>query len=422
MNNIRKLGLAVAVASVAGMTACGGSSSSGTGATPPDSVQTGVFVDSPVGNIGYRTPTYSGVTSAAGEYQYTPGENVVFFIGDLEFPPVPAAGIVTPLDIAGTTDTSNQIVLNIARLLQTLDTDGDPSNGISISEAAKNNATQVDFDVPEADFENSAAVTTLIQNGGQNTAVAALVSAEQAKSHLENTLEAKEVSFTNETSITGGWLLDTGPDQIIFLAFDARSQTYVQVEEKGLFDEEQEGLEFGHFNLDADTNILTSTGNFYDEHDNLGLYPGSDEEVNEFVVNGDAQLVIRLIADEPDEETLAVHRVTANGLQGTWVYEDTVMADGEVLLLAFLDNGTYVHAEVFADAGEEDTGAETGTYEYDSTTGVISITSIRMDTNGEAGLSAFVGTADLLGSVTGNQLTLTVTENGQTEHLTFNRL
>lgn len=421
MKNVRKLGLVVAVASAAGLTACGGSSGSGSGgeSTPSDSTQTGVFIDSPVGNIGYKTPTLSGVTNEAGEYQFKPGEEVTFFIGDLTFPPVRAAGVVTPLDIAGTTDTSNQMVVNIARLLQSLDTDGDPSNGITISELAKNNATQVSFDASDADFASS--VATLVQNGGQDTTITELVPANQAKAHLEETLKTEEVSFTNETSITGGWLLDTYPDQIIFLAFDARTNTYVQVEEKEHPDEVEEGMEFGLFNL-SENNRLISTDNFYNENGDIGLFPDSDAEYTDFIVNGDAKLVIGAKPDGDEIETLDVHRVQADGLQGTWIFEETRMEDGEVLMLAFLDNGIYVHAEVFANASDADTGAETGTYGYNSDTGVISIKSIRMDTNGEAGLSAFVGTADLLGSVSGNTLTLTVTENGETEHLTFKRL
>ncbi len=53
-----------------------------------------------------------------GEYDYVDGETVTFFIGDLEFPLV-AAGVVTPLSIANTQDTSNSTVVNMIRLLQT---------------------------------------------------------------------------------------------------------------------------------------------------------------------------------------------------------------------------------------------------------------------------------------------------------------
>src|SRR5690606_26153021 len=118
--------------------ACGGGGgSSKKNHTNPDDgnntkAQTGVFVDSPVAGISYETKTQSGVTSAFGEYNYLPGEEVTFFIGDLKFPPVKASGIVTPADIANGKTT---LQTNILQILQTLDADGDPSNGITIREA-----------------------------------------------------------------------------------------------------------------------------------------------------------------------------------------------------------------------------------------------------------------------------------------------
>ena len=88
-------------------------------------------------NIGYRTETVEGVTNSLGEYNYIVGETVTFFIGDLVFPTVSASGVVTPLQLADTEDTSDPTVVNIIRLLQTLDVDGDPSNGIEISDTAR---------------------------------------------------------------------------------------------------------------------------------------------------------------------------------------------------------------------------------------------------------------------------------------------
>lgn len=84
---------------------CGSSGSSDGGGDPVE--ETGVFLDSPVINIGYKTETKEGVTNASGEYHYVEGETVTFFMGDLEFPPVTASGIVTPLDLAGRYITSN---------------------------------------------------------------------------------------------------------------------------------------------------------------------------------------------------------------------------------------------------------------------------------------------------------------------------
>jgi hypothetical protein len=145
--------------------ACGGGSSSSNDNDSSDT-QAGIFLDSAVANIGYRTETLEGVTNSLGEYDYVEGETVTFFIGDLELPPVIAAGIVTPLDLAGSDVTSNSTVVNIIRLLQTLDVDGDPDNGITITEAAKIAATQVDFKLSVAEFESSQIVINLVANSG----------------------------------------------------------------------------------------------------------------------------------------------------------------------------------------------------------------------------------------------------------------
>ena len=68
--------------------------------SPDPTPKIGVLVDAFVAGIGYRTATQTGVTNAKGEFNYLPGEMVTFFIGGLEFPPVLAKGVVTPLDMA----------------------------------------------------------------------------------------------------------------------------------------------------------------------------------------------------------------------------------------------------------------------------------------------------------------------------------
>ena len=213
---------------ITSLAACGGSGSNdgGSGSNDPDPAPTapveddapptpveddiddpevGVFTHGVIGNIGYRTETHEGVTNAAGEYDFEPGEMVTFFIGDLEFPPVMGSGIddpeswpdsvvtsgmVTLVHIVGTTDTTDNRVINTLRLLLTLDTDGDPVNGITISDTAKDIATPVDFDVPPEEFVYSPAPQTIAFNAGQNTVPGQMVSAEEARKKFESYLKA----------------------------------------------------------------------------------------------------------------------------------------------------------------------------------------------------------------------------------------
>ncbi len=161
----------------------------------------GVLVDAFVAGIGYRTETQSGVTNARGEFNYLPGETVTFFIGDLVFPPVPAKGTVTPLDMAQTLNPASPVVLNIARLLQSLDTDGNPANGITISPTAAQAAAPVDFNLSLTQFAASPAVTNLVANSGSVTT--SVVSVQQALTHLRDTLVVIGVPIEENSSSAG---------------------------------------------------------------------------------------------------------------------------------------------------------------------------------------------------------------------------
>lgn len=177
------------------LTACGGGSSDtpSTSSSPAATAETGVFLDSPVINIGYRTETLEGVTNSLGEYKYLAGETVTFFIGDLVFPATAAIGTVTPLDLADSVDISDPKVINMIRLLQTLDADANPDNGLTITDMAKSAATQVDFSLSEAEFEIHRAVTELISNGGQDTIPSGLVATNAAVAHFEEVLVANKI-------------------------------------------------------------------------------------------------------------------------------------------------------------------------------------------------------------------------------------
>ncbi|MCP5265609.1 MAG: Ig-like domain-containing protein [Burkholderiaceae bacterium] len=162
------------------LSACGGGSSSdgasGGGNPQPASAtpSSGTLVDSPVAGIGYRTATRSGTTDANGRFDYLPGETVTFFIGNVTLPPIPAKATITPFDFSGSPDSFHQIALNVASFLQSLDSDGNPANGISIPSTAAAPATGgIDFNVPVATFAQNASLVALVRDanpGGRTPA------------------------------------------------------------------------------------------------------------------------------------------------------------------------------------------------------------------------------------------------------------
>ncbi len=91
------------------------------------------------------------------------------------------------------------------------------------------------------------------------------------------------------------------------------------------------------------------------------------------------------------------------------------MDENDLLLLAFLDDGTYIHMEVDADGIEEE-GMEWGTYVRDADTGLMTVTQ-EFDSNADTGLTDFTaqGPAILYIDFDGNTLVASIDENSDGE-------
>ncbi len=159
-----------------GLTACGDSNTPGgdsndddelstTSRSLPTGAATGVLMDSPVSGVTYSASSgKKGVTDEAGEFDFNYGDTVEFKLGNLTLGKVEGRPVVTPLDLAGDSDDK---LLNLLVLLQSLDEDGDASNGITITEEA---AEAVDRSIklsgePEA-FASSTELQNLLDTAG----------------------------------------------------------------------------------------------------------------------------------------------------------------------------------------------------------------------------------------------------------------
>lgn len=165
------------------VTACGGSSENGNN---DPAILTGVLKDGVVEGVRFVTQSQSGLTSSQGEFTYQSGEQVTFFIGDLAFPSIEATPLITPVELAAGAVNSNDAIINIAKLLQSLDEDGNADNGIKIPDSAAASATLLNFDQSIAQFEQNADVINLVANSGSATTT--LISSELAISHLNSSL------------------------------------------------------------------------------------------------------------------------------------------------------------------------------------------------------------------------------------------
>jgi len=115
-------------------------------------IKTGKFLDSAVIGLTYQTPTQSGTTNANGEFTYKAGEVVQFKLFGITIGSATGDEVMTPTSIAPSTG-SGDFPINVLRLLQTVDTDSDPTNGITLPSTLA--YPNLSFDKSKNDFETS---------------------------------------------------------------------------------------------------------------------------------------------------------------------------------------------------------------------------------------------------------------------------
>lgn len=123
---------------------------------------TGYFIDAAVENVHYKTSSArEGETDAQGRFEYKEGESVAFSLGKLHLgETVPSAnGLVTPKDLSDQNDT----VVLMLQTLQSLDSDGNVSNGITIDQETIDKLNTLDISYSISDINES----TLIELDNQ---------------------------------------------------------------------------------------------------------------------------------------------------------------------------------------------------------------------------------------------------------------
>ncbi len=194
--------------------ACGGGGGGGeeNNTSPASTEQQGKFIDSLVIGLRYETLTTTGVTDAQGQFSYRDGESIRFYVGDVFIGETVGQAIITPVELVnGATDENNIQVQNIVMFLQSIDEDGDESNGITITTNATNSANgqSVDFSLAEGTFEANGTLQVLISAiTSSNGQARSMITRTQAKNTFRSNLLGLfagdyEGSFTGDD--TGSW-------------------------------------------------------------------------------------------------------------------------------------------------------------------------------------------------------------------------
>ncbi len=158
----------------------------------------GQLIDGPVQGVSYVSGSLSGITGSGGEFQYEVDNSIRFFIGDIALgEATPGKAIITPLDLVPGGTLETPAVINIARLLQSLDSvpgDGRISVPGNLRSAAVQSNENVAASIRFLDFADetafaNAASQLIATLTASYPFTAVLVDPDSAREHLSQSIK-----------------------------------------------------------------------------------------------------------------------------------------------------------------------------------------------------------------------------------------
>ncbi len=197
--------IALSLAVSAFLIGCGGSDEA------TENTLTGYFVDAPVAGLQYRSSSgITGETDSYGRFRYRAGDEVMFTIGDLSLGEAKPEtdGLVTPEILA---QNNQELEVLLLRVLQSLDSDGDPSNGITISQEVVDSMKTLSETTSIAQFVNNESALLNLKN--ESAFTLALdedydgkidVDPVTAQMHFSNTLTHWQQGYRPDANVSQG--------------------------------------------------------------------------------------------------------------------------------------------------------------------------------------------------------------------------
>ena len=341
---------------------------------------TGVLSDAPVQGVAFTTSSgIVGTTNPQGQFNYNAGDTISFKLGAVELGNLPAASLVTPLELAAGNGVKLQ---NLLVMLQSLDSDGLPANGITIAPAAAAAVSaNVDLAQAAAAFASSAnaGLAAAMTAGGISRAV---TTTGDAEAHFVDQSKALLSSQVWVGIFDGGAF-------VAVQRFGANGE-YLGAEIGATEAGGKSGLEYG-------TALATSVdGRGFKlaptiEIDTNGTWGLSHLSACERVrVAGGKLSYLEAPASCVTDNTAALSKAENDpkGIVGVWNFGAADLVKSQTFV--FWANGRYAMLDPFGDTEKDSCGGpgvEYGTYSYDPVTTEVKVLSISVDTNGCAGLS-----------------------------------
>lgn len=254
-------------------------------------LKTGYFIDSPVEGLEYITENIQSVTDSLGKFYYQEGDQITFKVGDTELGTVSAGELITPTDLVGSgTSDEDPRVANRLRFLQSLDEDGNPDNGIKISEDIRKKCKKkVNFNQDVDQFSIDSDVQNLMRESNKT-----LVSKDEAVSHYQRSkdeLDYNVTGFKHEDKLD-----DDKTATQIFTEMDTSSDNLISFDEfktHHLARHENERMEhFNEMDVDQDGQITLAEIKLSKDDDDIIIESKQQERFNQVDTNSDGAITI----------------------------------------------------------------------------------------------------------------------------------
>jgi hypothetical protein len=168
----------------------------------PVSQQAGLFLDSAVEGLDYTAGNEAAsITTSSGEFICRVGDPIAFKVGGIALGSAPCASTITPLTLTGVQNVRDSKVGNRLLMLQLLDEDNDPANGIRISSTVRAALAgkSLDFNADPAAFNTGLAA--LLNGLGAPYSTRSIDDERRTltREHFEDTLASKTGTPVRET-------------------------------------------------------------------------------------------------------------------------------------------------------------------------------------------------------------------------------
>ncbi len=192
---MRKITLGSIVTATLLLVGCGGGGSSSTptnnladntnsGNTTPSEISKkigrGYYVDSAVEGVDYNCGNQNGVTDENGTFLFEDGKNCEFHLGDIKLRDINASNLEDNITII-------EDNITVAKLLQTIDKDGNATNGIQILEDTADIIKESNIDTIPTEDALLDTIRENIKAKHQDEYNGTVITTEEAKAHIEHT-------------------------------------------------------------------------------------------------------------------------------------------------------------------------------------------------------------------------------------------